>query len=160
MGALPPTARPRALWLSACCLVTPLVAAGPSWAEDMDLSVEVEPPRVPQGGILQVRLRNFQGDGVRVASARWGSARVDGMAWAHGDVLFLLPVGITERLGTHSVEVRVPGARGDRVMPVPVVVVPGDFETDVLGVSRAFTEPTRAQRARAAADQRVFEAAW
>lgn len=121
-----------------------------------DFSVDAQPQRVPQGGLITVWVRGLRGAVPKVTDVRFGDARVASLPWGTAETLALVPVSITHALGTHPVRLRV----GGTVVSLPVAVVPGDFDTDELGVSRSFTDPTRAQRRRAHADAQALEAMW
>ncbi|MBI5496416.1 MAG: M23 family metallopeptidase [Deltaproteobacteria bacterium] len=124
-------------------------------------SLSVEPASAAQGSLVLVRVRTMTEATPRRMVAKLGGARSHGFPWTGGDLVALLPVGHQERLGTRPVMVEVLDARGTlHRAELHLGVTAGDFDTDELGVSKRFLDPSPRQRAQARADARAFEEAW
>lgn len=125
-----------------------------------DFSVSAEPPVVPQGGIITVKVHALDAP-VKEGSAQFGRVSARGFQTRDGDVVILLPVRIEERVGAGAIRLRVVDGWGRRQdVQLPIRVKPGEFDTDELGVRKSFTDPSKQQRAWAREDARAFESIW
>jgi hypothetical protein len=138
-----------------------LVLVAASSPSSPDFSLSLEPATVPQGGVVVLRARPLTGHGPRELTVTWKDITAQGVAWKGGELMALVPVKLQQKPGTFPLTVWVTDARGTRhKATVSLTVTPGAFDTDELGVKRSFTEPNKAQRAQAKADQETFEALW